>query len=175
VTFTTGPAIRNWLALAAEHQLDDALRAALTDGRVVVGCVGPVCAEVAEAEGLGSPQLVVPAAWRLGPLVRAVAERLVGRSVTVELDGVELVISGTVVTIGGQRVTCTDIEARLLSELVAQRGTVCAKADLLRSVWGDESADPHVVEVAVNRLRRRLGEHGTAITAVHRRGYLLRA
>lgn len=174
VTFTTGPAIRNWMALAADQQLDGALREALTDGRVVVGCVGPVCAEAAAAEGLDSPHVVVPTAWRLGPLVRAVAERLVGRSVSVQLDGVELVISGTAVTIGGKPLTCTDTEARLLSVLAAQRGTVCAKADLLRSVWGDEHADPHVVEVAVNRLRRRLGEHGAAITAVHRRGYLLR-
>ena len=53
VTFTTGPAIRNWMAIAAEHDLDEPLRAALTGGRVVVGCVGPVCAEVAASRRAG--------------------------------------------------------------------------------------------------------------------------
>jgi uroporphyrinogen-III synthase len=174
VTFTTGPAIRNWLALAADCQLDGPLREALVDGRTVVGCVGPVCAEVAAAEGISSGHLVVPAAWRLGPLVRAVTERLVGRSLTARLDGAELVITGTAVTISGEAVACTDIEAKVLAALAAQPGVVVAKVDLLRSVWGDEGADPHLVEVAVNRLRRRLGAHGAAITSVHRRGYLLR-
>jgi DNA-binding winged helix-turn-helix (wHTH) protein len=58
--------------------------------------------------------------------------------------------------------------------LAGQPNVVFTKADLLRVVWGDDSADPHVVEVAMGRLRRRLGRAGAAIAAVHRRGYSLR-
>jgi uroporphyrinogen-III synthase len=76
VTFTAGPAIRNWITIAADQGIAAQLRDALTDGRTVVGCVGPVCAQVAAAEGLLSPHLVQPDAFRLGPLVRAVTERL---------------------------------------------------------------------------------------------------
>jgi DNA-binding winged helix-turn-helix (wHTH) protein len=48
---------------------------------------------------------------------------------------------------------------------------VVAKGDLLRSVWRDPTADPHVVEVAVARLRKRLQPVGLTLEAVHRRGY----
>lgn len=77
VTFTTHAAVHNLFEIAAEHDLDDALRARLGDGSVVVGCVGPVCADGAVAAGLDRDRLVVPDPFRLGPLVRAVTSRLV--------------------------------------------------------------------------------------------------
>jgi uroporphyrinogen-III synthase len=177
VTFTAGPQIRNWLLMAAEQDLDTALLEALNAGDVIVGCVGPVCADVAVASGLDRSLLVVPSISRLGPLVRAVADALVARTATVRLGrggGRDLVLSGTVVRVGEWRAELTDTEARLLATLVARPGTVHAKEDLLRSVWGEEAEDTHVVEVTVGRLRRRLGEHGEAITAIPRRGYALR-
>lgn len=170
VTFTAGPAVASWFAMAAEEGLADALRATLASGSVVVGCVGPVCAEVAEAEGIAGGDLVLPRTSRLGPLVRTVGERLIERSRHVG----RLVITGNVVRSGERRVELTDIEARILGALAERPGTVIAKADLLRHVWGDATADPHLVEVAVGRLRRRLGPDGTAVTAVPRRGYVLR-
>lgn len=170
VTFTAGPAITSWLELAEAEGLAGELRAALSSGAVVVGCVGPVCREVAEAAGIGGDHLAVPRTSRLGPLVRTVGERLLERSRRVG----ELVITGNVVRSGGRRVELSDIEARLLALLAHRPGAVVAKADLLREVWGDATGDPHLVEVAVGRLRRRLGPDGRVITAVPRRGYVLR-
>ena len=175
VTFTTGPAIRTWMAMAAEDDLDAELRAALTDGRVVVGCVGPVCAEVAQREGIDSEHLVVPAAFRLGPLVRAVADRLVARQVTIRALHGELVLTGTCVRVDGAVLELSDVEAKLLAVLGRQPNAVIGKAELARQVWADDGLDPHVVEVTVARLRRRLGPHGAAIASVHRRGYVLHA
>ncbi len=174
VTFTTGAAVRTWLSIAADAGLGQALGDALASGEIVVGCVGPVTAEAAVAAGLPACQLVVPAAWRLGPLVRAVADRLVERTVTLELCGVPVTIAGTTATVGGDEVTLTDIEARVLAMLAASPNTVFTKAELLHSVWGNDDLDPHAVEVAIGRLRRRLGGPGAAVTSVHRRGYALR-
>ena len=173
VTFTAGPAIRNLLAIASERNLDDDLRAALTDGRTVVGCVGPVCAEVAADCGLDSRHLVVPRTWRLGPLVRAVEERLVERTLTLDVKGTTMTISGNFVTVDDEEFVLTDTEAQVLTVLASEPNLVHAKADLLRQVWRDEQADPHVVEAVVNRLRRRLGPPGRSINAVYRRGYTL--
>jgi uroporphyrinogen-III synthase len=50
-----------------------ALIDALNNG-VVVGCIGPVCASAAQQEGIR--EAVVPENWRLGSLVKAVAEAL---------------------------------------------------------------------------------------------------
>lgn len=170
VTFTSAPALASWLTLADSGGVGQPLRGAMSSGRVVVGCVGPACAEVLETEGLDAGDVVVPPASRLGSLVRAVSERLVERSVRVG----GLVITGKVVRCGSRRVELSDIEARTLAALAARAGTVVPKADLLREVWGDSSADPHLVEVAVGRLRRRLGPDGASVKAVPRRGYVLR-
>lgn len=170
VTFTAGPAITNWFALCADVGLAEPLRDRLASGTTVVGCVGPVCAEAAEAEGLGAGDVVMPRTSRLGPLVRSVADRLVAKARHVG----ELTITGTVVRRGGWRIELSDTEARILDTLADRPGAVVAKADLLRTVWGDADGDPHVVEVAVGRLRRRLGDEGKMIVAVPRRGYVLR-
>ena len=175
VTFTTGPAIRNWMDICAEHDLDRPLRDALVHGNVVVGCVGHVCAAAAMDRGLASANIVIPDKWRLGPLVRAVADRLAQRRVDVLLGGIQITLAGTVVIVGGgEPIELSDTEARLLATLASRPDVVFAKHDLLTAVWGDRSTDPHVVEVAIGRLRQRLGDHGSAIASVYRRGYALR-
>ena len=175
VTFTAGPAIRNWMVIAAKQGFEDELRGALTDGRTVVGCVGPVCAEVATDQGLLSPHLVQPDAFRLGPLVRAVAERLTERRVSVQIGLTLMVLSGNAVLVGGECLSLTDTEARLLATLASRPNAVFTKEQLLRTVWPEAVADPHTVEVAVARLRKRLGPHGETVRSIHRRGYTLRA
>ena len=117
---------------------------------------------------------MVPAKFRIGPLVRAVSERLADRIVRVALNGATLAIAGTAGTIDDQPFTMTDTEARLLAQLATRPDVVHSKTDLLAAVWDDQTADPHLVEVAVGRLRRRLGPHRAAIASVHRRGYMLR-
>ena len=174
VTFTAGPAIRNWLAIAAEHDMEDDLRRALSEDCAAIGCVGPVCAEVAADAGVSSANVVVPRTWRLGPLVRAVADRLVERTLVLDVDGTNVAIAGNLVTIGDTSIELTDTEAQVLTLLALQPNVVHAKSEVLRRIWRDETADPHVVEAVVNRLRRRLGHLGSRITAVYRRGYTLR-
>lgn len=174
VTFTAGPAIRNWLAIAEENGIARDLSEALTGGHVVVGCVGPVCAQVAVSEGLGSPNLVQPEAHRLGPLVRAVTERLVARRVSVDIAGTAMTISGNALIMGDEYLSLTHTEARLLATLAARPNAVYTKEQLLRAVWGSPNRDPHTVEVGIARLRRRLGPYGHTVRSVHRRGYTLR-
>jgi len=170
ITFTSAPAVTSWLDLVRDGGLEQEVLCALASGAVVVGCVGPACAEAATNGGVGAGGVVVPATSRLGPLVRAVAEALVARAQRVGV----LEITGTVVRCGERRIELSDVEARLLGALARRSGTVVTKADLLLEVWGDPSADPHLVEVAIGRLRRRLGEQGAAIAVVPRRGYVLR-
>jgi uroporphyrinogen-III synthase len=174
VTFTAGPAIRNWMAILADHDLDEPVRLALTSGEIVVGCVGPVCADVAVAERVAPPDLVMPTAYRLGPLVRAVADRLATTSIAVAIGGTTMTISGTSVVVDGVTQVLTSIESRLLATLAVRPGSVMSKRELAAAVWRDPDLDPHAVEVAVARLRRRLGTAGAVVTSVNRRGYALR-
>jgi uroporphyrinogen-III synthase len=70
--------VRNLVNLAAGVGLAEDLLAAL-NGPVLVACVGPVCAAAARAEGI--TDVAVPEHWRLGALVRLVADEL-GRRTT---------------------------------------------------------------------------------------------
>lgn len=76
VTFTAGPQVRNLLALAETAGRAEALLEAF-NRQALVACIGPVCAAVASEEGIVDP--LVPEHWRLGSLVRAVADELVAR------------------------------------------------------------------------------------------------
>lgn len=169
VTFTAAPAVTSWMAIAEEAGLGPALRDRLTSPELVVGCVGPVCAEAARAAGLGD-DLVQPRTFRLGPLVRAVGERLLAQSPRVG----SLLLTGTLVRVDDRMIELSPLESRVLAYLAARPGAVVAKTDLLRNVWADSTDDPHVVEVTVGRLRRRLGDAGRLVEAVPRRGYVLR-
>lgn len=169
VTFTASPAITSWFDIAAHPGVAEDLRRRLAGGDVVIGCVGPVCAEAAHEQGLSSADIVLPEATRLGALVRAVAERLIDKTLRVG----DLVITGTVSHWDGRRVDLSDTEARVLALLASAGGAVVPKTHILRDVWGDPGGDPHLVEVAVARLRRRLGDEGDVVVAVPRRGYSL--
>ncbi|MDA8045515.1 MAG: uroporphyrinogen-III synthase [Actinomycetota bacterium] len=71
VTFTAGPQVHAMLELADRVGQRAALLGALNEERIVVGCIGPVCAAAAGAAGVR--HTVVPDHWRLGSLVKAVA------------------------------------------------------------------------------------------------------
>ena len=80
-----------------------------------------------------------------------------------------------VVERGGLRVETSPREFEVLQALAEARGGVLSRAELLRRVWGI-TFDPetNVVDVAVARLRRKLGPAGRArIETVVGRGYRL--
>lgn len=76
VTFTSQPAVRFLLEIAATADIADQVVAAFNDGVLPV-CVGPVCAEAAEAAGITTT--VWPDTYRLAPMVRRAEECLTGR------------------------------------------------------------------------------------------------
>jgi uroporphyrinogen-III synthase len=73
ITFVSAPAVHNLFLLAAEVGLADSLRRALNRD-VVAACVGPVCAEGANDEGVLSP--LVPPRPRLVPMIQTLTDHL---------------------------------------------------------------------------------------------------
>lgn len=170
ITFTTAPALRNLLRIAADLAARDDLLAAMRS-TVSVACVGPVCALAAREAGIDDP--VVPPIGRLGLLVRALSEALEARRRVVRLGGQEIVIQGSAVEIEGERLDLSVKERGVLEMLSRVPGRVITRRDLLERLWGSSAADAHLLEATVTRLRRRLGAHGSAVQAVPGRGYQL--
>ena len=83
--------------------------------------------------------------------------------------------AGPGVPVGGEIVQLSERERDLLAALARRPGVVLSKGELLAGVWPDGDADQHAVEVAIARLRRRLGAHGHLLETVFRRGYRLAA
>jgi uroporphyrinogen-III synthase len=172
VTFTTTRAVDEFMARTAGHPGGDEARAALA-GDVVPACLGAGCAGAAAAAGMSG--IVWSERLRLGALVEALASRFGDASVRLRLGRTDVVLQGSLALVGGEEVWLTGRERAVLDVLARRPGTVVAKDELLRSVWGAEDVDPHAVEVAVGRLRRRLGPAGGGLEAVPRRGYRLTA
>lgn len=76
ITFTSQPAVRFLFRIAEQAGRAEDLRAACNGGRVLPACIGAVCAEAAREVGIQRP--VWPEPFRLPPMVRLVAERLLG-------------------------------------------------------------------------------------------------
>lgn len=78
----------------------------------------------------------------------------------------------------GREVHLTTLEDRILRHLVANQGAVCAKEDIIRSVWGDEFTSEGTLTVHVRRLRARIQPEPDSpayIRTVWGRGYLFEA
>jgi uroporphyrinogen-III synthase len=172
VTFTSRPQIESLCEMAETEGLLEPLRRGFARG-VVAACVGPVCAQAAVEAGFGEP--VVPARPRLGSMVVSVAEALARRSVTFRLGDDPVRLQGRMVTVSGETVQLSERERDLLAALARRPGAVLSKGELLAIVWPAGEADEHAVEVAVARLRRRLGPSGHLLETVFRRGYRLAA
>lgn len=79
---------------------------------------------------------------------------------------------GMVVHRGEEKVNLSSTEFRLLEAFLDHPGRVLSRIQLLDLVWGDPDwGDPHVVEVAIQRLRSKIGAHH--IATVRGAGYKL--
>ena len=173
VTFTTRPQIESLCEITeTQAGLLDGVRRGFAQGVLAV-CVGPVCAQAAVDAGFGEP--VVPARPRLGSMVVSVAEALARQAVTFRLGADVVRLQGRLVSMAGCTVQLSERERDLLAALARRPGVVVSKSELLGTVWPAGDADEHAVEVAVARLRRRLGPNGHMLETVLRRGYRLAA
>ena len=172
VTFTSAPAVTNLFTLADLQDQGRALRAAFNSGRVVAGCVGSVCAGAATDEGVTAP--LFPDVGRLGLLVRLVTDELSSRRIELDLAGHHVVLQGSTAILDANAIELPTREAAVLATLAERPGAVVGKATLASRLWGP-GTDPHAVEVAVNRLRGRLGDAGAGLVTVRGRGYRLDA
>lgn len=165
ITFTSPAAVAGFDALTATADA----RVVDREG-IVCACVGAVTA--AAAHGAGFERVVVPQRSRLGPMVRALTDRMAALGREFELDGRAARLQGGQLALADRHVQLTPRERALLEALVEAGGAVVSKQTLARLAWSDP-VEEHAVEVAVNRLRRKLGRASTALETSNRRGYRL--
>jgi uroporphyrinogen-III synthase len=160
VTFTAGPAVRYLLEVADAEGRASELLAALNT-RVIAACIGPVCASVAEDEGIERP--LTPPHWRLGSLVRTLGEALAGRRRRLDAGVTTLTLQGSLALVGDRPVPLTVAERDLLYLLAQQPGTTVAP-DASDAQARPQSGAPAVSwDAVIAVLRAKLGPAGAAI------------
>lgn len=167
VVFTSAPGSQAFLDAAEQAgRREDVVEALMAD--VVPAAVGPVTAGPLRAAGLDP---LVPDRYRLGALVRAIADHLAGERVReVPTAAGVLHVRGQGVTLDGEPLALSPAPMAILRALVQRPGEVVDRRRLLAALPG--AADLHAVEVAVGRLRAGLGRPGVVETVV-KRGYRL--
>jgi uroporphyrinogen-III synthase len=167
VVFTSKPGTQAFLdAAEAAGRLPEVLTA--FGGDVVAAAVGSITA--APLTGLGV-QPLVPDRFRLGALVRAVADHLSGTRVLVrQTAGGRLELRGQSAALEGRALPLSPAPLAMLRTLARRPGQVVDRTTLLEALPG--AADLHAVEVAIGRLRSGLGCPGVVETVV-KRGYRL--
>ncbi len=173
VTFTARPAVENFVSIARDLGLFPRVRDAAKSTAALV-CVGERTAAAVDEAGLhvaGFPKRPL-----LGTMVMLLTEQLEQRTTELELLGHSVVLRGRELSVGQEPAQTLPFRERHLFEILASRpGVVFAKDRLLDRVWQGSAHDEHAVEVAVGRLRKRLGAAGAGIETVRRRGYRIAA
>nr|WP_296076686.1 uroporphyrinogen-III synthase [uncultured Actinoplanes sp.] len=164
VTFTAAPAVH--ALLQAATPADDALVAALRT-HVLAACVGPVTAGPLHRRGV---PVITPARARPSALVRAIAEELPARALSLRVAGHELTLRGHAAIVDGTLRPLAPAPMAVLRALATVPGRVLSRAALLHAL--PPGADEHAVEMAVARLRAGLAVAGMVQTVV-KRGYRL--
>jgi uroporphyrinogen-III synthase len=169
VVFTSAPGSQAFLdAAGAAGRLDEMLGALRDD--VVAAGVGSITA--GPLTELGVPVLL-PDRFRLGALVRSVADHLSGSRVMVRSTPAgRLELRGRSASLEGRALTLSPAPLAMLRALSRRPGQVVDRPTLLASLPG--ASDLHAVEVAIARLRAGLGAPGVVETVV-KRGYRLAA
>ena len=93
------------------------------------------------------------------------------RDTKIEVADLTIYTSGQIVTRDGKKIELTTKEYALLEYLARERGRVVGRAEIAEHVW-DEEFDPfsNLIEVYINRLRRKLDEGRAAPLIQTRRG-----
>lgn len=170
ITVTSAPALRNLLVLTDERPDAEVVRRRLRT-EVLVACVGPVCDTAAIEAGI--EHRVAPDRFRLGSMVRALADALDATAWSATVAGVAVEVHGSELTVDGTAASVPRRVGQVLDVLAAADGAVVSKADLGR-LW-PKAVDGHVVEVTVGRVRAALGPAASLVATVPRRGYRLSA
>jgi uroporphyrinogen-III synthase len=171
LTFTSTPALQNFVAVADAEEGLAGLRRKVAQGELVFACVGPVCGEAARRAGF--EDVVLPPAARLGSMVRSLDARLAGGRTEISIEQHVLSAQGRVLVRGDLEVELTAKERALWGVLSARSGRVAGRAELMRAGWAGQHPDDHRLEVTVARLRTKLRRVRVRLVTVPKRGYRL--
>ncbi|MBR4978688.1 MAG: response regulator transcription factor [Bacteroidales bacterium] len=105
-------------------------------------------------------------------LRRTSGHKSVEKSNTLVVDTLKLDLDLKICTVDGKEIKLTKKEFELLAFLIAHRGKICSREQLLANVWSDEVIVlDRTIDVNITRIRQKIGEYGSYIVTRAGFGY----
>ena len=93
------------------------------------------------------------------------------KSDVIEYRGASYNASDSTITISGNKVDLTKNENRIMSALLAAKGSIVSRNSLMQQLWDDDCfVDENTLSVNMNRLRKKLEAAGLADFIVTKKG-----
>ena len=108
---------------------------------------------------------------KIGDYVMNVVEARLGKHL-VSYNGLSLNLDKKTVTVDGEPVSLTRTEFTLLHLLLANRGKVFSRQQLMDTVWAGVIVSDRTVNVNITRLRKKLGPYAQNIVSRTGFGYV---
>ena len=97
-------------------------------------------------------------------LRRTSGHKTVEKSNILAMDGLILDLDLKTCTVDGTEVKLTKKELELLAYLIANKGKICSRDQILANVWSDEVIVlDRTIDVNITRIRQKIGSYGTYI------------
>ena len=105
-------------------------------------------------------------------LRRTSGHKSVEKSNTLVVDTLKLDLDLKTCTVDGKEIKLTKKEFELLAFLIAHRGKICSREQLLANVWSEEVIVlDRTIDVNITRIRQKIGEYGSYIVTRAGFGY----
>lgn len=105
-------------------------------------------------------------------LRRTSGQKIIDKSNTLIVDGLILDLDLKVCTVDGEEVKLTKKEFELLAFLIANRGKICSREQIMSNVWSDEVIVlDRTIDVNITRIRQKIGAYGKFIITRSGFGY----
>jgi phosphate:Na+ symporter len=117
---------------------------------------------------------LVSACEELGDYVMNVVEARLGKHLLV-YNGLQMNLDHKTVSIDGTMVSLTRTEYALLHLLLANRGQVLSRQQLMDTIWAGVIVTDRTVNVNITRLRKKLGPYAQNIVSRQGFGYVFDA
>jgi phosphate:Na+ symporter len=108
---------------------------------------------------------------KIGDYVMNIVEARLGKHL-LTYNGLQLNIDKKTTMVDGNTVNLTPTEFALLHLLLANRGKVLSRQQLMDTIWGGVVVTDHTINVNITRLRKKLGPYAQNIVSRTGFGYL---
>ncbi|MBQ4450572.1 MAG: Na/Pi symporter [Prevotella sp.] len=108
---------------------------------------------------------------KIGDYVMNIVEARLGKHL-LTYNGLQLNIDKKTTTVDGNTVNLTPTEFALLHQLLANRGNVLSRQQLMDTIWGGVVVTDHTINVNITRLRKKLGPYAQNIVSRTGFGYM---